>query len=319
VLDRINHFSRKHNLLPEGSTVVLGLSGGPDSVFLLHFLAPMHQARIITLVTAHLDHQWRTESADDARWCAQEAQKLNIACVIGRLSDFNGTITWNGSKEEVGRKARRLFLEHTAEHYNADRIALAQHAQDQQETFFIRLIRGTTVHGLIGMQPHSGPYIRPLLEINKIDILAYLDTHSIDYLIDSSNDSPDYLRNRIRHAVLPSLRAADNRFEQNFRKMATRLQATQDYLQEQAKQALATITSTDNNLCAMNTTQLLTLHPVMQQEVIITWLIAHHVPFSPSESFLCEILRFAKKGTGMHAIGSTWSLVKKKEWLWVKK
>jgi tRNA(Ile)-lysidine synthase len=319
VLDRISHFSRKHTLLPEGSTVVLGLSGGPDSVFLLHFLAPMHHAGIITLVAAHLDHQWRTESGDDAEWCVREAQKLNIACTIGHLADFSSAITWNGSKEEVGRKARRLFLERTAEHYNADRIALAHHAQDQQETFFMRLIRGTTVHGLTGMQPHSGLYIRPLLEISKTDILAYLNTHSIAYLVDSSNDSNDYLRNRIRHNVLPALHAADNRFEQNFRKMATRLQATQDYLQEQTKQALATITATDNGLCAINTTQLLTLHPVMQQEVIITWLIAHQVPFSPSESFLREILRFAKNGTGIHAVGSTWSLIKKKEWLWVKK
>lgn len=319
MLDPISHFSRKHNLLPEGSTVVLGLSGGPDSVFLLHFLAPMHHAGIITLVAAHLDHQWRTESAGDARWCAQEAHTLNITCVIGRLADFSGTITWNGSQEEIGRKARRLFLEHTAGHYNADRIALAHHAQDQQETFFIRLIRGTTVHGLTGMQPHSGLYIRPLLEMSKADILAYLSTHTINYLTDSSNDSPDYLRNRIRHNVLPALHAADNRFEQNFKKMATRLHATHRYLEEQAQLTLATIAVTDNGLYKINAAQLLTLHPVMQQEVISTWLIAHQVPFSPSESFLCEILRFVTKGSGTHAIHPTWSLIKKKGWLWVEK
>jgi tRNA(Ile)-lysidine synthase len=320
VHDRIRTFCEKHSLIPKGSTIVLGLSGGPDSVFLLHFLAVAHHAGIITLVTAHLDHGWRAESAADADWCVQEAQKLGIVCHVGQLSDFSPHIPGNGSQEELGRRARRLFLEQIAGYYTQSHIALGHHAQDQQETFFIRLLRGATISGLTGMKPLAGQYVRPLLETNKAEIVTYLDTHGICYLTDSSNSSYDYLRNRIRHTVLPALHMADTRFDQNFKKTVSRLQATQDYLQEQAKLALKTMSMHHNDVYKINTTQLLTLHPVMQQQIIITWLIAHQLPFSPSEPFLQEILRFARHGhNSRHAIHQGWSLIKKKEWLWVEK
>lgn len=318
--NRIHAFCEKHSLIPEGSTIVLGLSGGPDSVFLLHFLAMAHHAGQITLVTAHLDHEWRADSGADAHWCVQEARKLGISCIVGQLSDFSTQISWNGSQEELGRRARRLFLEQTAQDHKATRIALGHHAQDQQETFFIRLMRGATVSGLTGMKPLTGHYIRPLLCVSKAEIIAYLDTHAIRYLIDSSNNSNDYLRNRIRHTVLPALHKADTRFDQNFKKTVARLQATHEYLQEQADHILKTIGLHDNDLYKINTEQLLTVHPVMQQQIIITWLIAHQLPFSPSESFLREIVRFAtQKNSTSHAIHQGWSLVKKKEWLWVEK
>lgn len=318
--DRIHRFCEKHLLIPKGSTIVLGLSGGPDSIFLLHFLATAHHAGTIRLIAAHLDHGWRVESAADADWCVQEAQKMGIVCHVGQLSAFRSQLTWNGSQEELGRRARRLFLQRVAQEYTQGRIALAHHAQDQQETFFIRLLRGSTVNGLTGMKPIAGQYIRPLLEISKTDIVTYLDTQRIGYLTDNSNNSYDYLRNRIRHTVLPALHASDARFEQNFKKTVTRLQATQDYLQEQADHALKTMSMHHNDGYKINITQLLTLHPIIQQQIIITWLIAHQLPFSPSESFLQEIIRFATDGhNSRHAIHKGWSLVKKKEWLWVEK
>jgi len=319
VLNRITAFCHNHTLLPQGSTVVLGLSGGPDSVFLLHFLASLHHAQVITLIAAHLDHQWRLESVDDARWCVQAAEQLGIACIVGRLSDFTHTIAWNGSQEEVGRRARRLFLEQTAREYHANRIALAHHAQDQQETFFIRMLRGAAIHGLTGMKPHHGLYIRPLLETNKADILNYLHTHALPYLTDSSNNSLDYLRNRIRHTVLPALQNTDDRFDHNFKKLLTHLQKTQEYINSQAQHALEAIGIPEDNVYKLNIPQLLVLHPVIQQQTIITWLIDYHVPFTPSQALFEEILRFAKNGSGTHSIHTACSLTKKKEWLWVTK
>src|SRR5580704_10711033 len=171
MIHHINDFIAHHKLFSDGSTIVLGLSGGPDSIFLLHVLAALHNQKKITLIAAHLDHGWRATSAADAQFCMHEAQRLGIACIIGHLDEFKDTISWNGSQEELGRKTRRLFLQQVAERYNAHHIALAHHAQDQQETFFIRLIRGSSIAGLASMLPANGIYIRPLLATSKTDIL----------------------------------------------------------------------------------------------------------------------------------------------------
>src|SRR5580765_5771796 len=120
MFDSILRFIKEHSLFSEGSTIVLGLSGGPDSIFLLHILAPLHQAGTIKLVAAHLDHGWRPSSAADAQFCVMQAQKLGIDCIVEKLSNIPTTGQWNGSKEEMGRNARRAFLTQVAATNNAE-------------------------------------------------------------------------------------------------------------------------------------------------------------------------------------------------------
>jgi len=174
LINKIWNFVQKHNLLPPGSRVVLGLSGGPDSVFLLHFLANLWRKGIIELVAAHLDHQWRPESAQYELFCQKVAHELGIKCISAQVSELTFPFKIEGSKEELGRTMRRYFLEKVCAEEQANCIALAHHLQDQEETFFIRLLRGTTLTGLSGMWPKHGLYIRPLLETNKDDIISYM-------------------------------------------------------------------------------------------------------------------------------------------------
>ena len=114
-----------------------------------------------------------------------------------------------GSQEDRGRRLRRTFLEKIAKEHSADAIALGHHQDDQQETFFLRLIRGASITGLAGMKPRHGLYIRPLLDCKKESILTYLRTEGLSFLHDSTNEDDSFLRNGIRLNVLPALRSCD--------------------------------------------------------------------------------------------------------------
>lgn len=318
--NRISTFIQRHQLFSEGSTIIVGFSGGPDSMFLLHSLAPLHQAGTITVIAAHLDHGWRPTSANDARFCLQAAHALGIECVIGHLNDVAPSIAWNGSQEEVGRTARRFFLQQIAAEKNANHIALAHHAQDQQETFFIRLIRGSSIAGLASMLPKAGIYIRPLLTTSKSEILAYLHDHAIAYLVDETNESDAYLRNRIRHTVLPALHAADSRFDHNFEATLGRLQSAADFLDQHAHQVFTQISTTHQAILHINCASLCALHPALQYHVLVAWMRQEMVPFPVTQRFFDEIIKFAcTHAGGSHQLHHAWRLKKKKGWIWLEK
>jgi len=313
--EQIHTFIQQHNLFPKCSRIVLGLSGGPDSIFLLHLLANLHKQDIITLHAAHLDHEWRAESAQDVQFCREATEALGIPLVTKKISELSSQAKWGGSQEEFGRKMRRQFLELIAKEVDASAIALAHHLQDQEETFFIRLIRGSSLTGLTAMRAQHGMYVRPLLATNKDDIIAYLDAHQITYLTDPSNESPKFLRNRIRNTALPPLRACDKRFDQNFLTTLNRLKETEDFLEQLTHSIFKEITHTVQEKIELNINKLFNLHPIMQYRILMHWLVQSHVPFPPTQKFLDEILRFMlQRGSKTHAIHEQWSIMKQKNW-----
>lgn len=309
----IDAYSQTHNLIPPGSKIIIGLSGGPDSVYLMHYLASKQKEDALTLIAAHLDHAWRSESGNDAHFCQKLAQELGIPFISRKLSELDLNLTNNGSKEEMGRKARRYFFEQIKKDENADFIALAHHAQDQQETFFIRLIRGSSLSGLAAMKPKDGAYIRPLLEIQKTEIIKYLKEQNIAYLIDPSNESAAYLRNRIRSKVIPALKLVDHRFDQNFEISLKRLQDTEEFLQSLMQETFQHISQKQNDKITIDIEKLLTLNPVLQYRILLHWLCTEKVKFPPSQSFFDEMLRFLKTNESKeHQVHQSWSIVKNK-------
>ena len=295
------------NVIPDKSTIIVGLSGGPDSVFLLHFLISLRDQKNLTLIAAHLDHGWRKDSANDAQFCKELTHSLSVQFENATLQELKLTFKFNGSKEEIGRKARRAFFESLVQKYNANAIALAHHFDDQEETFFIRLIRGASLSGLTGMKAKEGLYIRPLLALRKAEILSYLDEHKIPYLTDPSNESPEFLRNRIRNTAIPALRACDDRFDNNFESTLENLQQTEEFLQQFAQKKLNEITTNQSLIIE----QLLVLHPILRNKIIIAWLIENKVPFTPSAGLIDEIVRFLQQsGDGQHIFYGKWKIHK---------
>ena len=308
---KLFEFSTRHGLV-EKSSVVIGLSGGPDSIFLLNFLAPLHHYGFITLIAAHLDHQWRTESGKDVALCQHACQTLGITLITQRVSDLACSIRYNGSKEDVARQQRRFFFETVRHTYGADCIALGHHTDDQDETFFIRLLRGTSLSGLVGMRAQAGRYIRPLLCLRKKEIVDYLDEHTIAYITDSTNVSDDFLRNRLRNTVLPALKQADPRFAITFSKTLEQLQATEAFLEKYSLQQYELLVEHKNAEHTLNIKKFELLDQVIQYRVVIHWLRDYHVNFPVRNNFFAEIIQFLLQPQGgTHQIHHDWTIVKK--------
>lgn len=315
----ITKFTEKHSLIPKESTIILGLSGGPDSIFLLQFLCYLRDQGIIKqIIAAHLDHGWRADSAKDVTFCKQAAQAANVPFSTAHISDYTHELPRKGSKEELGRYARRLFLEQVMQEHQANAIALAHHLQDQEETFLIRLIRGTSLTGLCAMWPKRGAYIRPLLETNKRDILQYLDEHQIPYLVDPTNKSPSFLRNRIRNNVVPALYESDDRFDANFLATLNRLQAIELYLAQHTQELLDRMSHREGDLLILEIPQLFQLSTIMQYRILMEWLREASVTIPLTQQFLDEILRFfGQPESKSHEIHHQWHLVKKGHRAWI--
>jgi tRNA(Ile)-lysidine synthase len=307
--------------------IILGLSGGPDSVFLFHVLKILHAKSKIALITAHLDHEWRTTSKDDAHFCADLCSRANITLVNAKASDIPIIPKDNGSKENVGRQLRRHFFEKVRKQYNADFIMLAHHRQDQQETFFLRLLRGSTLNGLTCMRAIDNRYLRPLLGIDKKSILNYLSTNTLNYCSDPTNESDAYLRNRIRRYVIPALKGIDERFEQKLESTIIQLQEEDSFLRETTIQAFEKIFTRqiiskagqpDNSRFLGMLSEFKKLPIAIQRRVLLHWLVTERVAFTPSAAFFNELCRFINQASGgQHLIGS-WRLCKKGTSLWLE-
>lgn len=301
-------------LIPDHACIIVGLSGGPDSVYLLHRLTALRAEKKITLIAAHLDHEWRAESGEDVKFCQNLAAKYGVQLVTRKLSELPAMPKFNGSKEEFARQARRRFFALVKKETNADYVALAHHKDDQAETFFIRLIRGAGLTGLTGMRARDGIYLRPLLHLSKAEILDYLHTNNLAYLHDYTNDSADFLRNRIRQTVVPALRACDARFDQSMMHSIEKLQEADLFLQELTAQELERVCTKNGEQLFLTISLYHRLHPFMQHRVLLHFLCQHALSFTPTAAFFAEVNRFLQKPeNGAHALHTSWRIEKKND------
>lgn len=307
-----------HSILADykNSTIIIGLSGGPDSIYLLHLLFNYKEQLNITIIAAHIDHEWQESSKIASKLCQDTCDNLGITLITKKLSEITFEAKWNGSQEELGRTMRRHIFTTLAQEYKASAIALAHHQQDQQETFFIRLVRGSSLTGLTGIQEQDGLYIRPILRSNKKDILEYLHKNNIAYYTDPTNCSDDYLRNRIRNHVVPALQLADVRFDQNLIATMNQLSQVEDFLTQQTMQTLTTISSEHG----VSLDNFLQLHTVLQQRILLQLMITAQVTFTPSQKLFKEIMRFLEKSlANKHTIHISWIVEKNRSHFAIKK
>jgi tRNA(Ile)-lysidine synthase len=198
---------RCHHMIEPGDTVLVGVSGGPDSVALLHSLVAIRANWPVRLAVAHLNHQLRGTTADEeAAFVERLASSLEIPCEIGSKDVKSFSAENRLSIQEAARQLRYAFYDEVAARFGAQKIALGHQANDNAESIIMHLLRGTGPRGLAGIPPvRQGRIIRPLIDINRKQILGFLKRRGVKHLQDDSNDDPKYLRNRIRHGLLPSL------------------------------------------------------------------------------------------------------------------
>lgn len=218
--------------LPAGSRVIVAVSGGADSVALLHLLRSVSAAQRLALHVAHLDHALRKDSPDDAAFVRALAQQWRLPVTIARWSVGERCEREGWSLEDGARRLRYQFLEDVAAAQSAGVVALAHTADDQAETVLMRLVRGAGLQGLSAMPAArrlgTARLIRPLLGVWRRDLLAYLRRHGLSYREDATNRDPRFLRNRIRHELLPLL---ERSFNPNMKAALTQLaeQSADDY------------------------------------------------------------------------------------------
>ena len=214
LLDHIAQSIRARKLLSRGERILVAVSGGLDSVTLLHGLHTLAANQKWKLTVAHLNHQLRGRASNaDERFVRAMSARLKLPCVTGR-ADVRAHAKKHGlSLEMSARELRHEFLAHTARRLRIRRVALAHHADDQVELFFIRLLRGTGGAGLAGMKGRAPSpansaiqLVRPLLNVSKVDLEQFAREFRIRFREDASNTSLDIQRNRIRHELLPWLR-----------------------------------------------------------------------------------------------------------------
>jgi tRNA(Ile)-lysidine synthase len=224
LLTKVKKTIQKNAMLGPGDRIVVAVSGGPDSVCLLFVLHALSRQLGISLLVAHLDHMFRgKESADEALFVGQLAEKLVVPAVIERL-DVPAFCRERGlSSQEGARSVRYGFLRQVASDAGASRIATGHTADDQAETFLLRLVRGAGVSGLSAIPPVRDNIIRPLIEVTREEVIEYLKVNDLEFKTDSSNEKRVYARNRVRLDVLPVLKSFNPRIVETLAREAALL------------------------------------------------------------------------------------------------
>lgn len=198
---------KENNLINKGDVIVVGVSGGPDSITLLTCLNKYKDYLNIKIICAHINHLIRKDSTDDEQFVENVCKKMDINCYIKRAEVEKIAKEQKKGTEEVGRKIRYDFFDEVAKKENANKIAIAHNMNDNAETMLLNIIRGSGLTGLEGIQPEEyGKYIRPLINCKREEIEEYCIKNDLKPRIDSTNKENIYRRNIIRNKILPELK-----------------------------------------------------------------------------------------------------------------
>lgn len=202
---------REHRMIPPHAAILAGVSGGPDSICLLHVLVSLSQQLGLRIGIAHLNHGLRASAADrEADFVRQLAERLKIPFFYKKTDIRKAAKTKKRSIEEAGRLHRYTFFNEIADSHGFDKIALGHHGDDNAELILMNLLRGGGPSGLSGIPPTRERVIRPLIRVSRSAIIRYLADNNLEYMTDQSNADPAFRRNKIRHELLPALKQEYN-------------------------------------------------------------------------------------------------------------
>ena len=252
-----------------GGTLVVGLSGGADSVALLDALVTLSGPRDIQVIAAHLDHGLRPDSAEDAAFCRALCEQFGVS-FRSEVADVRSRArSERGGLEQAARRERYAFLNRVRRETGAAAIAVAHTRDDQAETLLLRLLRGAGATGLGGMRPRAGRIVRPLLDVSREKVLAHLADRGLDWREDPTNADMAHLRNRVRHELLPYLEA---RFNPALRRVLARtagLLADEDaHLKKEAEALLAGIARTEGDTIVLDRAALAQAPPAVARVAV---------------------------------------------------
>jgi len=275
---RVLQFVRERELVGKKETLLVGVSGGPDSVCLLHVLASLREDLGVKLHVAHLDHALRgAESDADAEYVRSLARKLRILATIERRDVKAYRKEYRLSLEEAAREVRYAFFSEVARSLGTDIVAVGHTADDQIETIVMHLIRGTGLAGLRGMQPLStlrtadGTKLRiarPLLEVERKETEAYCAAQKLSPRTDSSNVLPNQLRNRVRSQLLPLLREYNPDIDEILLRLAGAAETDLEYIEAEVSKLWGDVVEEQQEGVAINRARFSQIHPALRGHLV---------------------------------------------------
>ena len=244
--EKVKNFLKQKNFSFKEKRLLVGVSGGPDSLALLNFLWEQQQQLNFYMVVAHVDHMFRgVESLDEAKFVERFCADKDIPFRMKRINVPEYMKETGKSSEVAGRECRYQFLGEVMNEHQLTYLALGHHGDDQIETMLMRLTRGSSGAARAGipfMRPfQNGHIFRPFLCLSRKDIEQYCLENELDPRRDPSNEEDDFLRNRFRKYVVPFLKKENSHVHENFQRFSEELQSDEEFLQELALQKMNTV------------------------------------------------------------------------------
>lgn len=227
---------KENNLITKGDKIVVGVSGGPDSITLLACLNKYKEKYGYEIIVAHVNHLIREDSTEDEQFVENACEKMNVKCYVKRVEILKIASENKNNVEETGRNERYKFFDEIAEKENANKIAIAHNMNDNAETMLMNLIRGCGLNGLEGIQAlEYDKYIRPLINCSREEIEAYCEKNELNPRIDYTNKENIYKRNKIRNELIPYLKELNPNIVQNLSRISKIIKNENEYINKQVE------------------------------------------------------------------------------------
>lgn len=263
---------KKYNLIKEEDKIVIGVSGGPDSICLLHILNSLKKELNIEIYVAHVNHSIREVADEETKYVKEFCRNLGVPCYTKKINILEIAKQQKVGTEEAGRKERYKFFEEILNKTKSNKIATAHNNNDKAETVILNILRGSGISGLKGIEANrQGKYIRPLIEMTRENIEKYCSNNDLKPKYDESNKENIYSRNKVRNELIPYIK---KEFNQNIIQTINRLSelATEEneYLEKQTKQAYLELkqTKNDEEIITLNLKKFNNLELVIKRRLI---------------------------------------------------
>jgi len=270
-LEQVKKTIEKYNMLELGDKIIVGVSGGPDSIALLAILNLLKEQYNLKLWVVHVNHMFRGEEAKrEAEFVVSLAEKWELPCLVFE-ENVPALIAKEGlSPQEAGHRVRKQIYNEVKLKIGANKLALGHHADDRAETVLLHLIQGTGLDGLAAMPPKHGWLIRPLSQVSKKSIITYCQNNDLPYCLDPSNTKTVYLRNKIRHNLIPYLIKEFNpQMVDNLLKLEDIVIEENDYLEKQVQKLLKnSLKEKKQGQLTLDLSQFNHFHPAVQRRII---------------------------------------------------
>ena len=299
-LSRCKDFAESEGLLAPGMHVVLAVSGGVDSMTMLHAFVELREEWKLTLSVAHVNHQLRGEESDgDEAFVKKAAEALAIPFYSTRVATLDTAQKQGIGKQEVARELRYQYFEQVRQQVRAGAVATAHNADDNAETVLMNALRGSGIHGLAGIPLHrgQGSVIRPMLFAYRNEIAQYASESGIAFREDSSNASQEYTRNLIRLNVMPYLTASlETNVAHSLNRISAVMREMRERLSAESGSVYAEVVSVDHSRTIVNIPLFLKQKPLVQDEILLSVFRSLHI--EPQAEKLFAVLNLCTGQTG---------------------